>query len=109
MKKWQTMISKTKFIRESTQKCLEEFDPIGQKLTVSLSDAPLQHSKLNDENVNELSKEGYSVNNSLSYESLFYQLGTNLSRSIDLSKVLLCEISDNNKLSSLQVQSVILF
>jgi len=52
---------------------------------------------------------GLAINYSCTSEDLFYRLGTDSSRFIDLSKMLLSTLCNKNNISSLSVHTVVLF
>mmetsp|Transcript_33804 Transcript_33804/g.40492 ORF Transcript_33804/g.40492 Transcript_33804/m.40492 type:complete len:659 (+) Transcript_33804:274-2250(+) len=109
MKKWQILVSEKKYRRDSTQNSLKDFDPIGQKLSFPFSDILQRKIQTANASVKKNIPAGLAINYSCTSEDLFYRLGTDSSRFIDLSKMLLSTLRNLNNISSPSVHTVVLF
>merc|ERR1740124_310235 len=105
LKKWQTLMSEKKYRRDSTRQSLEHFDPIGQNLTFPFTNALQQQIVVNNAHVKDKTLGNYSRTN----EEIFYRLGTDSLRAIDLSKILLSTLCNLNNVPSPSGHTVILF
>jgi len=126
IKKWKEKLFGKSYKRESTRKSLESFNPIRGNLSFSVPSLDMQLRSNGKSKACLIRKDDDALFESVnvddpigySYEDLFYRLGTDTSRAIDLSKILLSslqhredtlEFHSNNSLVSTHDRNIFLF